>query len=130
MSLQAKERLQEDKSIGGEEFFITDDTAITDPYDFLEPYLKAHGMKSSTYSIPYWLVISLLTILAFMVKLVKPMKKLSLPKHLDPTKVQFICKTFFFNRNKAILRLNYEPFYTPEESEKKALTYYNGLALK
>lgn len=38
--LKAKERLQEDATIGGEEFFITDDTPIVDPYDFLKPYLE------------------------------------------------------------------------------------------
>lgn len=87
-------------------------------------------MKVSSFSLPYWLVISLLTLLVFGVKLISPIVKITLPKHLDPTKVQFICKTYFFNRNKAILRLNYEPFYTAEESEKRALNYYNTLTLK
>ena len=128
--LKAKERMQEDTSIGGEEFFITDDTPIVDPYDFLKPYLEGQGMKISTYSVPYWLVMIALMLLVFIVKLIRPIKAITLPKHMDPKKVQFICKTYFFNRNKAILRLNYEPFYTAEESQKRALAYYNALTLK
>ncbi|KAI1292310.1 3 beta-hydroxysteroid dehydrogenase/Delta 5--_4-isomerase type 4 [Halotydeus destructor] len=128
--LKAKERIQEDSSIGGEEFFITDDTPIVDPFDFLKPYVEDHGYKVTSYAAPYWLTILLLTIVVFFVKLVRPLVTIRLPESLNPAKVRFICKTYFFNRNKAILRLNYEPFYTAEEAEKMSQAYYKSLVLR
>lgn len=128
--LKAKERMQEDLSICGEEFFITDDTPILDPYDFLKPYLELHGFRVTSFTVPYWILITFLSLLVFFVKLIRPIYEIELPRSYNPAKVQFICKTYFFNRNKAILRLNYEPFYSPEESEKMSLTFYKQLTLK
>lgn len=128
--LKAKERIQEDESIGGEEFFVTDDTPIVDPYDFLKPYIESHGFRLSKYTLPYWLVIMALSLLALLVRVIRPFYAINLSKRFNPSNVKFICKTYFFNRNKAILRLNYEPFYTPEESDKRSLMYYKSLVLK
>ena len=45
--------MDEDQSISGEEFHITDETAIGDPFDFLEPFLICKGMKLSKGGYPF-----------------------------------------------------------------------------
>lgn len=122
--IKAKERIQVDESIGGEEFYITDDTPILDPYDFLKPYLAMHGMKVSSWSVPFWLVLSILYLVHLFVNLLKPIYHIRLPPACDTKKIKYICNTYFFNRNKAILRLDYDPLYTPEESQSRANEYY------
>lgn len=122
--IKAKERIQVDDSIGGEEFYITDDTPILDPYDFLKPFLSIHGMTVSSWSVPFWLVLLLLTLVHFFVDLFKPIYHIKLPATFDIKKIKYICNTYFFNRNKAILRLDYDPLFTPEESQTRANEYY------
>lgn len=127
--LKAKERMQEDPSIGGEEFFITDDTPILDPYDFLKPYLEDHGMTVSNWSLPFWILIFFMSILVFVVKIIRPLYAINLPKSFDVKKIKYLSNTYFFNRNKAILRLDYDPLFSPEECESRSHAYYKKLPL-
>lgn len=54
--IKAKDKLQCDSSIGAEDFFITDDTQILDPYDFLTPYLERKDYHLSKRALPFWYV--------------------------------------------------------------------------
>jgi 3beta-hydroxy-delta5-steroid dehydrogenase / steroid delta-isomerase len=125
--LKAKDRIQEDASLAGEIFFVTDDTPIVDPFDFYKPFLEQHGMTVSSWAYPYWLLILILTIVNVVVRLVKPVFKITLPDYMEPNKIRYIANTFFFNRNKSILRLDYDPLFTPEESEARSMSYYKKL---
>jgi len=126
-ALRAKDKLREDSSVAGEVFFVTDDTPIVDPFDFYQPILKEHGMRLSKWAIPYWILMMLLYVIVFFVRLIKPLYEISLPEYMEIKKIRFICNTFFFNRNKAILRLDYDPFYTAQESEARAMAFYKQL---
>ena len=128
--IKTKERLQHDESIGGEAFFISDDTQILDPFDFLEPYLKCRGFHLSKRSYPYWLFMLIFYLFVLFIKLIWPIYPINLPTGLTPQNIRYLCNTFFFNRNKAILRLDYEPIYSHEEAHAKSIPYYQKLYLK
>ena len=127
--LKAKDKIQEDSSLAGEVFFVTDDTPILDPFDIYEPYLKLHGMRVSSWSFPYWMVIFILTILNGLARLLKPLVEITLPDSFEMKKLRYMANTFFFNRNKSILRLDYDPFFSPQESETRSLAFYKKLKI-
>lgn len=60
--VKAKQRMDIDESISGEEFNITDETKISDPFDFVQPFVECKGMqvsKSSYPALPIWLLLVL-----------------------------------------------------------------------
>jgi len=125
--IKAKDKIQHDQSIGGEAFFITDDTTISDPFEFLEPYIKCKGYKLSKRAFPYWLFMIFLYLSVLFIKMVHSVYPIQLPTCVTPANIKYLCNTFFFNRNKAILRLNYEPLYSNEVSQEKSIEYYKKL---
>jgi 3beta-hydroxy-delta5-steroid dehydrogenase / steroid delta-isomerase len=127
--LKAKDKLQSDESIGGEAFFITDDTQILDTFDFLMPYLQCKGYNLSNRSYPYWLFMIIFHLLVLLIRILWSVYPINLQKGLTPANVKYLCNTYFFNRNKAILRLNYEPLYNHEEAQQKSIQYYKKLYL-
>lgn len=128
--IKAKDKLLVDKSVAGEVFFITDDTPIIDPFDFLKPIVEANGISMPSYSLPYWLLMILLNILYLLVGLVGIVYEVNLPEVLNKRKLIYLANTYFFNRNKAIIRLDYDPLFSPEECEGKAISYYKKLREK
>lgn len=127
--IKAKEKMLTDESIGSEEFFINDDTPIVDPYDFIKPFIELKQFKLSKCSIPYLFVQFILLIVVLLIKLVKPIYKFTLPVRYQPDKIQYFCTTHFFNRNKATLRLDYNPLYDPNESLELSCDYYKNLSI-
>lgn len=127
--IRAKERIVHDESLSSEEFFVTDDTPIVDPYDFLVPFVEARRWKVSKYWIPYLLVQFWLLIIVQLIKLVRPIYRLRLPARYDPYLIQYFCTTHFFNRNKATLRLDYKPLFDAEKSQQMSCEYYRELPI-
>lgn len=127
--LCAKRTIQKDASVGGETFFVTDDTPISDPFDFSQSFLAKRGLKVSSWSVPLWFVLMLITIVQFFVQLMKPIFKLKLGPEWNGEYWNSICTTHFFNRNKITLRLNYDPLYSIEEAHQKAQSYYENCSI-
>lgn len=124
----AKDKLAVDETISGEAFFITDDTPIIDIHEHLQPYLEARGFGVSTYTIPYWIVWLLLSIICFFIRLINVV--ITFEANVPSiNSLNYMCSTFFFNRSKATLRLDYEPLYPPEEALKRSLPYYTNFPL-
>lgn len=127
--LRAKDKLQVDPSVGGEHFFITDDTKILDPFEFVEPYVKAKGFQLSARAYPFWLFVLILSLYSWLINLLWSVYPIKLPANLTTANVRFLCTTYFFNRTKATLRLDYEPLYEHEESETRSLQYYKKVTI-
>jgi len=127
--IKAKEQLKLDDSIAGEEFSITDDTDILSAFDFPKPYLYSRGFRLSKESYTYWLFMIMLTIFLFFAKVLRPFYKIKIPRYAVKSRIRYFCNTYFFNRNKATLRLSYEPLFTMEESQNNSLAYYKSIDL-
>ena len=125
--LKAKDKLLIDKSITGEAFFITDDTPLQDPFDYLKPIVEANGLSVSKYKVPYWLLMIMINLIYLAVAVISPLYEVKLPEVLNKMKIKYLANTYFFNRNKAIIRLDYDPLFTPEESEARASEFYKKL---
>lgn len=128
--IKVKDRLQVDPSIGGEAFFITDDTKIIDPFDFVEPYVKARGFQLTPRAYPYWAVFLVLAVLQWLVQTLWSVYPVQLPQGVNTKTVDILCHTYFFNRTKATLRFDYEPMFTHEQSEERSLKFYRTAPLE
>lgn len=127
--LRTKDKLQADPNLGGEAFFITDDTKILDPFEFFEPYLKARGFRLSDRQYPYWIFIIIFALFTWIISLVRSFYEIKLPQNLTPANLRYLCNTYFFNRNKATLRLDYEPIYNHDEALERSLPYYKSVPI-
>lgn len=127
--LKAKNRIQIDQKISGEEFIITDDTKIMDPFEFVEPFIKARGFQMTKRVYPYWLFIMVFTLYCWLCKKIGNILPLRIPANMTPETVKFICNTYFFNRTKATLRLDYDPLYDHDESVSRSLEFYKKCPL-
>lgn len=60
--VKAKQKMDSDPSLSGEEFHITDETEIGDPFDFFQPFIESRGMhvtKRSYSFLPIWALLVL-----------------------------------------------------------------------
>lgn len=128
-TLQAKNKVQSDPSVGGEHFFISDDTRILDPFEFAEPYVKARGYKISERAYSLWIFLIIFAIYSWVNNLIGSIYTIKFPGGVTSRMVRFYCTTYFFNRTKATLRLEYEPLYQHEEAEARSLAYYKKVPL-
>ncbi|GFR12135.1 hypothetical protein TNCT_461611 [Trichonephila clavata] len=126
--IKAKDRLAVDKTISGETFFITDDTPIIDIHEHIRPFLEARDIPVSNYIFPYWLAWIILSFICLFVRLLNVFVdyEVDIP---SVSQLNYICSTFFFNRSKATLRLDYEPIFNPEEADSSSLDYYSTVEL-
>lgn len=53
-------------------------------------------------------------------------RKLGWFDYVTPQTLGFMCMSAFMNRTKAALRLHYEPIYSADESQKRALDWYKN----
>lgn len=126
--IKAKERLAVDMTISGESFFVTDNTPIVDIHELVSPYLECRGFSVSQYIIPYWIAWIFLSIICLGIKLIN----FVYPVDFDVPSIDvlnYTCSTFFFNRSKASLRLDFQPIYTPEEARNRSLPYYKSVRI-
>lgn len=69
--VKAKQKMETDHTVSGEEFHITDETEIGDPFDFMKPFIEARGMRVTkrSYSfLPIWALLVLFFALKRFVK--------------------------------------------------------------
>lgn len=126
--VKAKDRLAVDETISGEAFFVTDDTPIIDIHEHLQYYIEARGYKVSDYIFPYWLAWIVLSLLGLIISIINMFVKFEVD--IPPvSSLNYMCSTFFFNRSKATLRLDYQPLYSPEEAKELSLKYYKNVTL-
>lgn len=133
--IKAVEQLKHDSSVGGEAMFITDDTPLLDPFDFLEPFLAERGFGLSKGTVPYWLLYGAMSLIISIVSLVSYLNPLAFkredwPRELNLRTIGYLVHTFFFNRDKATLRIDYAPLYSWEEAKQRSMAYYRTVPLE
>jgi 3beta-hydroxy-delta5-steroid dehydrogenase / steroid delta-isomerase len=126
--LAKNQLLENPTNVGGEVMFITDDTVIQNAFEFIDPFLQARSMKTSSIVYPATLAVIFVLFLYFVSRMLRPLVHLKNP-FPHPATLYFIVCFYCFNRLKATLRLGYKPIYSPEESISKSLEYYKEVPL-
>uniref|UniRef100_A0A8W8K0Q1 3-beta hydroxysteroid dehydrogenase/isomerase domain-containing protein n=1 Tax=Magallana gigas TaxID=29159 RepID=A0A8W8K0Q1_MAGGI len=118
----ALRKLSQDTSIGGEAYFIGDETPLMQLFKFSELFIKLYGGRLSSRPIPYTLILVVVLLLEWIVWLISPIKQINLP--ISSSTVRYANKKWSFSYNKAKTELNYSPLFDWEESYSRSCEYY------
>lgn len=114
--------LRQDTSIGGEAYFIGDETPLMQLFKFSELFIKLHGGRLSSRPIPYTLILAIVLLLEWIVWLISPLKQINLP--ISSSTVRYANKKWSFSYNKAETELNYSPLFDWEDSYSRSCEFY------
>lgn len=123
----ADNALKSDKSLGGQAFFIPDDTPLSNSFEFMKPFLESREMGLSSYRIPFAVVYWPLVIFEFILKLISPIVRINF--QTASCSVKYINMNLYFKRDKAEKYLDYRPVFSPSEAMKMSLKFYKHMKL-
>ena len=118
----ANSALARDSRLGGQVYFITDDTPRLNASSFMEIFLKARGMSLSTNSIPYSFVYCVMYVTEAFLHLISPLYKVKLKTAL--CSLIYVNRNLCFSRSKAERMLGYKPLYDFDASVKLSMDFY------
>ena len=121
----AEEAMLKDKEneIGGNAFFVTDDTPIMDLFDLMAPFAMACGFSTDTFKMPVLPLVCVMYIIYMIMWLVSFIVPVNLRTGISSFK--FMRKTFTFSGDKAKSMLGYRPLYSYMESINRSTYYYS-----
>ena len=117
--------LRKSADIGGNIFFLTDDTPIMNTFQFQKLFLEACGMKLSETKLPYWLAYGIIFVGEKAAQFLSPVSKIDLPVPL--CSLIYINNNLTFSSKKARDALGYKPLYSFDESVTRSLKYYRDM---
>ncbi|KAJ8312879.1 hypothetical protein KUTeg_002918 [Tegillarca granosa] len=120
----AHKALRSDPDLGGEAFFITDNTPTENFFNFSKPFLEANGFCLSSRSIPYWLIYFLIFFLNFVAWIISPIKQIDMPTTLSS--VIFMNMKISFSSKEAHKVINYKPLFEPDQSHNLSMLFYGN----
>lgn len=123
----ADKALKSKNSIGGQAFFVPDNTPLTSSFEFMRPFLESRGLKLSSYRIPFHVVYWPLVIFEFVLKLLSPLVRINF--QTASCSVKYINMNLYFKRDKAHKLLGYSPLFSPSEAMKMSLNFYKHMKL-
>ncbi len=121
----ASDALAKDETLGGEFFFITDDTPPMNLFDFIGIFLSSQGWCLSGYSLPYWPVYCLLYAVETLLYILSPFCRIN--SVTSCASLRYINSTVYFNSRKAETRFGYKPLFTYQESLDRSIEYYRSI---
>ncbi|KAH3696194.1 hypothetical protein DPMN_083659 [Dreissena polymorpha] len=123
----ADRALARKSSLGGQFYYIPDDTPIQSTFNFIKPFLEIRGFKLSTFSLPYGLVYYGLLGLEWIAKLLSPIYRITLPA--ESYSIRYINMDLYFSREKATRELGFQPIFFPKDAIARCLSYYRDVKL-
>ena len=108
--------------VGGQAYFITDDTPPEPYFDFLKPFAERLGYKYSSIGVPSQLLFGAAYALEFMAWLISPVFRMKLI--LRTSALRGATSTHTYNRDKAEVQLGYRPIYSHEDAIERSVSYY------
>lgn len=120
-----KAAMKDPVTVGGQAYFVTDDTPAVPYFDFLQPFTARLGYKYSSIGVPCWLLFSLAYILEWIAWLISPIIRMNLV--LRTASVTVATTTLTYSRKKAEEQLDYQPLYSHEEAIERSIPYYRKI---
>jgi sterol-4alpha-carboxylate 3-dehydrogenase (decarboxylating) len=116
-----------DSEIGGEAWFITDDTPRCNFFDFMEPILAelGHSLPPASRRVPYPVMLALGAAAETAAFVCKPF--LRIQPTLTRSSVRFVCHDHTFDGSKARRQLGYAPIYGEAEAFARTVAYFREL---
>jgi nucleoside-diphosphate-sugar epimerase len=112
----------------GEAFFVTDNTPAMNVFSFVLPFLEDHGLRLSSFRLPFALVYFGFMVFIFLLNAFRKFfPDWKIPKSVSDfslSQIAFLNMKASFCRNKAEDRLTYQPLFSFEESIDRSRKYY------
>ena len=124
---QADAVLRENSNIGGEVFFIPDNTPLQNSFKFMETFLQSRGYALSRFYIPYSVMYGLMYLVELVLKALSPLVKIHLKE--SSCSIRYINTDLYFCSEKAQRMFNFTPVFSPQEAMKRSLAYYKSVRL-
>ena len=120
----AESTMSTDKNnmIGGKAFFATDDTPVTDIFEFQAPFARACGFSTNTFKIPSWIVLYFMYLVYAFMWLISFIVKVNL--RVGMCSFRYMTRTFTFKSDAAKRTFNYSPLYSYDESMRRSILFY------
>ncbi|XP_069134758.1 3 beta-hydroxysteroid dehydrogenase/Delta 5--_4-isomerase type 1-like [Argopecten irradians] len=123
----ADRALRLNHNLGGEVFYVPDNTPVKNSFLFMKPYMESRNYRFTSYRLPWRPVYYGLYLMEIVLQFLSPLIKINLPT--ASCSVRYINMDLYFNGTKGRQLLGYQPLYGPKEATKKSLKYYKNLKL-
>ena len=123
----AMETLAKDPEVGGQAYFITDDTPPENTFDFAERFLHPRGYKTTSFHVPFFFMVILVVLFKLCLLLVRPFKKVNSVFSLES--MIHTNHSYTFSRKKAETLLSWKPLYSAQEAIERSIKYYKSIPL-
>ncbi|XP_033748073.1 3 beta-hydroxysteroid dehydrogenase/Delta 5--_4-isomerase-like [Pecten maximus] len=118
----AVKAVRENSDLGGETFFMCDDTPMANMFELVDPFLKSCGFKLIPFTSPYWLTYLAAVLFICIAWIVSPIFEIN--SNFTPASARFMNMRVNSVYSKATKMLNYTPLYSHEESLRRSIQYY------
>ena len=126
----ASQVLKDDPKVGGEAFFVPDDTPrLPLSTDFVKPFLEERGFTLSRMWLPFWFLYYTVCLLQLLCLILRPFVTVPGPRVLTRSCLKFLHRHTTFSAEKAKKMLGYKPLYTYDESFERSMKFYKELPL-
>ena len=123
----AMKALQSSDPVGGQAYFINDESPVRNAFDFAEPFLEVRGLRLSTFRLPFTPLYYTFRLLQGTLWLFRKICEINMVH--SPAAIYYTNQTVYFKRTLAEEKLNYQPKYDYNESLEKSLTFYRSVSL-
>ena len=126
--LAVRRLLEPDSAVGGQAYFITDDTPAINFFDFMEPILSelGHALPPKSRRLPYPVMFAIGAAAEGLSALCRPF--FAFTPTLTRSSVRFVCHDHTFSGEKARRDLGYAPIYSEAESIERTVAYFRDQA--
>ena len=113
--------------LAGKAFFIPDNTPKQNCFEFIEPFLNAHGYSLVRTYLPFKAYYFLFLLVEYVLKSLSPLVKIELPT--TSYSLKYINMDLYFRAENARKSFNFKPVYSPKEALRRSMSYYSSLKL-
>ena len=124
----ASQALKTNGKVGGEAFFITDDTPVAPVAELVKPLLDLRGFTLSKFTIPFWIAYVITCIIQLCCILFQPFCRVG-PQLITRSSLKEYKRNLTFSRQKAEELLRYEPLFTYKQSMERSSSFYSNVKL-
>ena len=122
--IKAAQTMKQNEAVGGEAFFISDNTPLGTMPQIAEPFLNACGYTVSKWQFPFWAFYCILCIIQLLCILVRPLVKVGPPSAWTRGSMMFLRRNLSFKRDKAETQLGYKPIYSFQQALERSAPFY------
>ncbi|XP_069135454.1 3 beta-hydroxysteroid dehydrogenase/Delta 5--_4-isomerase type 2-like [Argopecten irradians] len=123
----AVKAMKENSDLGGETFFMCDDTPMGNMFQIVDPFLRSCGFKIAPFILPKWMTYLAAVLMICLAWIISPV--FTINSNFTPASSRFINMHVNSVYKKAAKMLNYKPLFSHGESMRRSIQFYKQPSL-